>query len=151
DARRVVTAIFESLQSLEEQRLRSPVPDVSDDPAHPEPPSSAGTFTGFPSKPPENAESPALAAELSSHESRDASTGFVGQFTIFGLRENPDQRFSARGPDKDPAVPVPDLIEALDLVDQARRELSLPDRDVRLCLWPARHHGRRLAQLPPAE
>src|SRR5581483_1835154 len=38
DPRRVVAAVLEPLQPLQEQRLRRPAPDVSDDPAHFDPP-----------------------------------------------------------------------------------------------------------------
>src|SRR6476620_2445526 len=37
--RRVVAPVLEALQTLDEQRLGRPAADVSDDPAHPEPPS----------------------------------------------------------------------------------------------------------------
>src|SRR5437773_8130430 len=39
DAGRVVAAVLETLESIEQERLRLPPPDVSDDPAHSLPPS----------------------------------------------------------------------------------------------------------------
>ena len=69
DARGVVTAVLEALKTLDEERLGCSRPDVSDDSAHPVPPSLAGAAFRFPL---ENAQEPGFRVTPSSRSTSRA-------------------------------------------------------------------------------
>ena len=100
DPGRVIAPVLEALQSLQEQRLRGPAADISDDPAHPrvsfhpadapELPPKASLETQKPGCGPVPASE--RSAELSANERCDASTGLPRH-----LRRPPPRRGPGSG------------------------------------------------------
>src|SRR6266545_2596384 len=90
-------------------------------------------------------------AELSRHEPRDRSTDFPCFFGGFGLGEDTDDGFGARGADEDTAAIAEHGSQALGLVEDRLRYLPPGDSDVLLRLRIAAHDCNRLAQRPTRE
>src|SRR4051794_2805528 len=90
--------------------------------------------------PPRNAQEPGRfqpllcgrLAELSTNESADPSTESRCFLLVFGLRENPDQRFCSRWADEHPGPSVQLVVDLLDLRHQVVREL--PDLHLQVLL-----------------
>src|SRR5215207_3590953 len=83
-------------------------------------------------------------AELSTNESRDPSTEGGRFLFVFGLCEDPDQRFGPRWANQDPCPPVELPIERLHLRKQVVRELSNLHPKVLLDLREPGHDRRSL-------
>jgi len=98
---RVVAAVFEPLEALEQKFLAGSLADVSDDPAHVE--TSLRTRKArLLSRAPRRA----WSAELSSHESGDGTTGFFGLRSGFRLGQDTHHGLGAGGPHEHPATTV---------------------------------------------
>ena len=122
DAGRVVAAVLEPLEALEQERLALPAADVSDDSAHLKPP--------FPTlaraERPENAKSPATlpqagSAELPLYEGSDPSTELLRLLLRLGLAEHPDHRLRAGRAHEHAAAAGQLGVEPLDLRESGRR------------------------------
>src|SRR3954467_4264809 len=72
----------------------------------------------------------ARSAELSSHESGNPSTGLLRFRDGFGLCEDPHHGLRAGRSREHPAAAVEPGVQALDLLDQGRRQLLVGDADV---------------------
>src|SRR5829696_5420380 len=85
-------------------------------------------------------------AELSTNESRDPSTERGRFLLVFGLCEDPDQRFGPRWANQDPGPPIELPIERLHLGKQVVRELSNLYRKVLLDLREPGHDRSSLGE-----
>src|SRR5262249_42740091 len=133
DAGRVIAAVLEALEAVDEQRLRSSRTDVSDDPAHPTLLSSASPawvpdhalVSGTaPEKANSSAETPlrrGRSTELSSNESRDRTTEVGRPFRLRTLGEDAHDGLRPRRA-YEHSTPVPQLsIHAFHLGEQSSR------------------------------
>src|SRR5713226_6283286 len=96
---------------------------------------------------PETRKSPAFATscvggrstELSSNESGNATTEVTRLRVLLSLRQNTDYRLRSGGADKHTAPLLELGVDALDLDQKGRRQLSIGNRNALLHLRQARH------------
>ncbi len=112
EARGVVAAVLQLLEALQQQRLRVPTPDISDDPAHMSPLCVRRNVS-------ENAREPGryglpsleTSAELTSYKRGDGTTQLFGLGLRFGLGQQAHHGLRARAAHEHAGAAVEALVE----------------------------------------